>query len=94
MNKWQTITDMEVNQGELMAHMIPLEFNTEPHILHHRKILSNSSSPTALSSSYTQLITRACNVASTKPLSQSWLNGAAFPSRMLAAGGAWRTWRL
>jgi phosphoribosylformimino-5-aminoimidazole carboxamide ribotide isomerase len=76
MDKWQTITDMEVNQGSLFSNLSFLSPLLSSHTSLHQNP-SNSSSHTAPSSSSTPPTTRACSGASTRGSSRSWPSGAA-----------------
>jgi len=84
MNKWQTITEMEITQGEN-------SFGTSRYLSSADARAKNQStcwSHIAQSSSSTLQTTKDYSEASTNNSSPNWPTGAQYQSRMLAAAAA------
>jgi hypothetical protein len=88
MNKWQTITDMEVNQGRFPFRSV---FLTEAN--YPGKNLYPSSSRTAPSFSSTPQTMKVCRRASTRSWFRGWPSGVVSLSPMLAEAVTSTTWK-
>lgn len=86
MNKWQTITDMEVNKGQYYV------FSHWYHLTNSLKHPSSLLKLTALNFSSTLPTTRAFKKASTKISSKTWQSGAVYQSPMLGVEEISRIW--